>query len=33
MFDFGDVNTTDDDCEQHFSIVAVRLQQFDNTDR
>ena len=25
LFDFGVINTTDDDCEQQLSIVALRL--------
>jgi len=27
LFDFGVVNTTDDDCEEHVPSVAVGLQQ------
>ena len=28
LLDFGVINTTDDDCEQQVSSVAIRLQQF-----
>jgi len=27
LFNFGVVNTTDDDCEQQMPSVALRLQQ------
>ena len=27
LFDFGVVNTTDDNCEQQIQSVALRLQQ------